>query len=153
MPVPSCECVKGLTLSEKLAAIYCAALEVSIPCTTPELLSAIINGPTLTLVFSENVSGFVAGANGFSILLEGDPGSLNYVSGDGTDTVIMTSVPAAGPGASVFVGYIPGDIANRECPLEAITAFPVTNATFTYLQPDGVSNYFQPDGVSLYLQP
>jgi hypothetical protein len=136
-----------------LSGVYCALLTISIPCVTPVLVSATINGDILTLVFSEEVTG----TEGFLIEIEGDSPTLTYTSGEGTDTLVFTTdPPGANPGEEVLLDYTPGNVTNQDCPLASFEDFVVTNNTgveFTYLRPGGVDTYFRPDGVSQYIRP
>lgn len=133
-----------------LSHVFCALVAA---CQTPVLVSATIVGTSLTLVFSERVTG----SSGFAIDIDGTPTGLAYTSGQGTDTLVYTTdLPGANPGEEVILDYTPGNVTSGNCPLEAIDDFEVTNNTgvdFTYLRPGGVFTYFRPDGTSQYIRP
>lgn len=125
MPLLTPECVKGLPIFDQFSAIYCALLDVDTSCTTPTLVSATINAGELTLEFSETVTGH----DGFALEIDGGNVDLTYVSGEGTNTLIFATIPAAAEGEEVILDYNPGDVANGDCLLELIDDFPVTNET------------------------
>lgn len=125
MPLLTPECVKGLPIFDQFSAIYCALLDVDTSCTTPTLVSATIDAGVLTLVFSETVTGH----DGFVLEIDGVAAVLTYVSGEGTDTLVFSTVPDASVGDEVILNYVPGDVANGDCLLEAIEEFFVTNNT------------------------
>lgn len=80
----------------------------------PTLSSAVIgtNGTSLTLTFSEAVTGFASGAEGFALTgLSGGATTLTYASGNGTSSVVMTisrTVAQGETGGSL--AYTAGDI-------------------------------------------
>jgi len=146
---PDCANIAGLDV---LSEVFCGLVAA---CETPEIVSATIgvNGTTITLVFSTNVTGTGAG---FLVDVEGDAGFLTYTSGSGTHTLVFEMDIEAPEGATATINYAPGDITNGSCPLLAFEDFPVTNnagVEFTYFRPDGVSTYFRPDGTSIYIRP
>lgn len=132
-----------------LSDIYCALLDQG--CVTPELVSAVIgfDGETLTLVFSE----IITGHEGFVFFQNGVEVGTTYVSGEGTTTLIFETVVSED--TTLTLDYAPGNVINGECPLEAFTGFPVVNGTggFVYLRPGGVDTYLRPGGVDTYLRP
>jgi hypothetical protein len=121
--LPTAICVRGMTLFQQVDAIFCAALSVEVECAVPTLVSATIVGSVLTLVFSVDVTGSI----GFTIDVDGSNDPLTYVSGDGTDTLVFNAETDAAEGDEVLLDYTPGNVANRECPLVAISDFVVTN--------------------------
>ena len=131
-----------------LSEVFCAMLVQKQP---PELLSATIDDDQVVFHFSEAVFGH----DGLSLVVQGVPGNLTYVGGEGTVTLTFTSDVSAGTGDDVTADYVPGDIVDGDGdPLAAFTNFPVTNlAGSVYFRPDGVSLYLRPDGVSVYLRP
>lgn len=143
LPLPGCV---NATF-DVLTNIFCALVA---GCVTPTLESASVNGDTLTLVFSSNITGH----DGFT-LLNLDAPVITYVSGDGTNTLIFSVAPEVNAGEVNTLDYAPGDVTNGDCPLAAFSGFPVTNELdqFTYLRPGGVFTYFRPDGVSQYIRP
>lgn len=157
MPLPTCICVAGQPPFARLGDIFCALSQIDLACVVPTLLSATIVDDVLTLVFSEDVSGFTPGANGFELTVDGNVGLLDYVSGDGTTTVSFTSDFPAGLGDTVLLTYVPGNVnSGAECPLAGFVDEPVTNntgLTFNYLRPGGVDGYFRPGGVDTYIRP
>lgn len=144
LPLPACV----NTTFDVLSHVYCALIA---GCVVPTLVSASINEATVTLVFSNNVTG----TTGFTISIDGDEFALTYVSGQGTNTYTYASPEAADPGDVVTLSYTPGNITNGDCPLAAISDFPVDNELdqFIYLRPGGVFTYFRPDGTSQYIRP
>ncbi len=80
----------------------------------PTVVSATIPAPgvSLILVFSEAVTGFTVGANGFTITPSGPAASLVYLSGNGTATVTFTTSRTIGIGETISRTYAPGVIAD-----------------------------------------
>lgn len=147
---PDCVNIAGLNV---LSHVFCAILQISIPCVTPVLVSATINADILTLVFSEEVTG----TQGFNIEIAGGSANLTYTSGEGTNTLVYTTdPPGANPGDEVLLDYLPGNVTNQDCPLAAFEDVVVDNQTglqFSYFRPGGVDTYFRPDGTSIYIRP
>lgn len=145
LPAPTCVSSQF----DVLNYVFCALVSA---CEIPVLVSATILSGTLTLVFSENVTGHT----GFSLEIDGSGVGITYVSGEGTNTLVFEGDQGAGPGDEVTLDYTPGNVTNRDCPLAQIEDFEVTNNTgvdFTYLRPGGVFTYFRPDGTSQYIRP
>lgn len=90
----------------------------------PELDSAVIDaaGTTLTLTFDENVTGH----DGFSLSVAGGA-TIEYDSGDGTDTLVFTISRTIYAGESVTLNYTPGDVEGTSLPLASFSDFAVTN--------------------------
>jgi len=146
------------TTFDVLSEVFCALAAGEAPCVIPTLVSGTIavDGVTLTLVFSEEVTG--TGAS-FILNTDSDSHTLTYASGDGTNTLVFTIAPAAIEGESAALEYDAsgGDVeSGPDCPLASFQGFPVTNNTgleFFYLRPGGVDTYFRPGGVDTYIRP
>ncbi len=98
-------------------------------CIAPTLLSAEINGSTVTLVFDVAVTGTAAGFE-----LNADSGTLTptYTSGSGTTTLIFTTNAPALFGDAVGLNYDNGvgNISSGpDCFLGFLDGFSVTNNT------------------------
>lgn len=144
------DCIAPMPSLQILSHVYCALVAA---CVIPVLESATINEDILTLQFSASVTG----TTGLTLEIESAPSALTYTSGEGSSTLVFTTVPpGASTGDEVILSYTPGDISNGSCPLEEFSGFVVTNNTgveFSYLRPGGAFTYFRPDGTSQYIRP
>lgn len=76
--------------------------------TAPTFSSATIPsaGTSISVVFSENVTRGAGYANGdWSVSATGGAVTLTYSSGDGTDTLVLTTSRTIGPGETVTLGW------------------------------------------------
>lgn len=94
----------------------------------PSSASVATNGVTYTIVFTESVKGFAAGANGFAITPSGGVATLTYVSGTGTNTIVFTISRPLDAAETLTASYTPGTITDLAGNLLAgFSGQPVTN--------------------------
>lgn len=99
------------------------------PPSPPEMLSIVINedGETLTVTFSESMTGTGIGALGF--IESTETYGISYVSGAGDSVYIYAITPTVPSSATLTFNYSPGDLVGSESglPLEGFTLKPSTN--------------------------
>jgi len=96
MPLPSCQCIAGLTQAEKLDAIYCALLAIStgqgITVTVEQISNATDFGKQLLLLNALGDQFVVAGPAGDAALISGPQGAELILEGgtpfNGTQTPV-----------------------------------------------------------------